>query len=125
MTNPTLIKLASRLPKASSLDGHAEELYGALGKHYIAIVEFRVADRTEVDPDSDAHPKVKLEIGALEVAYDPKDDELVRQMMRDIYQRRTADGTFDSVEPSGEVVRTPSDTSKPIPIKRTRAPRKP
>lgn len=125
MPNDTLIKLSSRVPKASSLDGHADQLYGALGKHFVAVIEFRVADRTEVDPDSDASPKVKLEIGSIEVAYDGEDDAHVRTLMQELYRGRTADGTFDSVEPNGEVVPKETDTSvkKPLNQRGPRVPR--
>lgn len=117
MPNDTLIKLSSRLPQASSLDGHADQLYSALGKHYVAIIEFRVADRTEVDPDSDASPKVKLEIGSIEVAYGGEDAAHVRTLMQEIYLARTADGTLDSVDPEkGEVHRTAQDGDVAIPI---------
>lgn len=119
MPNDTLIKLSSRLPKASSLDGHADELHGRLGRHYVAIVEFRVADRTEVDPDSDASPKVKLEFGSIEVAYNAEDEANIRSLQQAIYRARTAAGTFDAedVEPSGEVVPKATDTSKRRPRK--------
>lgn len=116
MTNDVLIKLSSRVPQSCSLDGHADGFYNNLGKHYVAIVEFRVADRTEVDPDSDASPKVKLEFGSFEVAYDGEDEAHVRTLMQELYRTRTADGTFDQIQPTGEVVREATDESAPIPI---------
>lgn len=114
MSNDTLVKLSSRLPKATSLDGHADAFHSDLGGHYIAIVEFRVADRTEVDPDSDAHPRAKLEITAIEVAYDSEDDAHIRSLQREIYDRRTSEGTLDYKDPeTGEISRAPSDSTVP------------
>jgi hypothetical protein len=69
MPNDTLLKLSSRLPKASSLDGHADKLHGELGKHCAFAGEFRIADITEVDPSSDGSPKVKIEIMLIEVVF--------------------------------------------------------
>lgn len=117
MPNDVLIKLSSRTPQSSSLDGHADEFYGRVGKHYVAVIDFRIKNRTEVDEDTDEHPVVRLEINSIEVAYDGEDAAQLRTLMQGIYLARTADGTLDSVDPEkGEVHRTAQDGDVAIPI---------
>jgi hypothetical protein len=123
--NGTIVKLLAKLPPQTSIDPVADQLYDQLGKHRVAIVEYVVADRTEPDPESDGHPVVRLRSRLIELALNPDDEAEVRALMERLYRDRTMDGTLDSVEPTGEVTRRPTDLSsvQPTGAARARTPR--
>jgi hypothetical protein len=127
--NGVLVKILGKLPPQTSLDPIADELYDQLGRHRVGIVEYVVADRTEPDPESDAHPVVRLRARLIEFALNVEDEAQVRTLMERLYRDRTSAGTLDlgaaDVEPTGEVVRKPTDLSsvKPSGAARARAPR--
>lgn len=115
MTNDKKLRLRGKLPDVSSLDGMADELHRAVGRRLVFIGELHVADRTEPDPDTEAHPTVTLRLTRVELPKDDDEAELWRKLASDAYKARTAEGTFDgmdNVEPTGEVVRKPTATSR-------------
>lgn len=63
----------------------ARKMYDSLGSKHIAIVEFKVATRTEGDDDSH---EVKLDILAVEPAASEETDEHLRELQRALYRRR-------------------------------------
>lgn len=75
----------------------AQKMYDQLGSHHIAIVEFKVAERTEGDDDSHA---VKLEIRALEPADDDETDEYLRNLQRALYFKRNPQPALTEGDPS-------------------------
>lgn len=76
----------------------AQKMYDQLGSHHIAIVEFKVAERTEGDDDSHA---VKLEIRALEPAGDDERiDEHVRELQRALYYKRNPQPALTTGDPT-------------------------
>jgi hypothetical protein len=108
MTNDVILRLRGKLPEQTSLDARADEHYRSVGKHYVALVEYVVESQTIPDPASEAHPVGTLRLTKIELPLDAADDEAWRELMRGTFVRRTNDGTFDSVEPDGEVARDPS-----------------
>jgi hypothetical protein len=76
---------------------HARDLFRELGAHRMAIVELTSVERTEQGPDEDKDDVVKVRVVDLEIAGDEITDERLRQFLRDLYRRRTADGTLDEV----------------------------
>jgi hypothetical protein len=118
LTNDVLLRLRGKLPEQTSLDARVDEHYRSLGRHYVAIVEYVVAARTEPDPESEAHPTAALLLTKIELPADDADDERVRELMRELWAKRTAAGTIpgidgdeDFVEPTGEVTREPTALS--------------
>ena len=107
----TVIKLHAQLPKAgnSGLPGAlAERMWENLGASYIAIVEFRVAERTEPADAGDedgAEPSARLRVTGIGVAPDPAVDEDLRHVMRALYDSRTADGTLPFPRDPAQVLR--------------------
>lgn len=84
--------------------GLAHKMYDKLGSKHIAIVEFKVAERTEGDDDSHA---VKLEIRAVEPADDRDTDEYLRELQRALYRKRNPQPALtakDSTEPTVDAV---------------------
>lgn len=63
----------------------ARTMYDQLGSHHIAVVDFRVAERTEGDDDSHA---VKLEISYLEPADDKDTEDYLRELQQALYRKR-------------------------------------
>lgn len=82
----------------------ARKMYDKLGSKHIAIVEFKVDERTEGDDDSHT---VKLEIRAVEPADDLDTDEYLRTLQRSLYFKRNPQPALtakDSTEPSVDEV---------------------
>jgi hypothetical protein len=125
VSHGTIVKILGKLPPQTSIDPIADQLYDQVGRHRIGIVEYVVQDRLEVDPETDAHPVVRMRARLIELALNPDDEAEVRTLMERLYRDRTLDGTLDSVEPNGEVVRKPTDLStvKPTGAARARTPR--
>jgi len=131
LTNDTIVRLRGKLPEQTSVDARVDEHYRNLGKHYVAIVEYVVASRTEPDPESEAHPTATLLLTKIELAGDDADDERMRDLMRELWAKRTSNGTIPGIdgedgftEPNGEVTRAPTlSTVKPTGAARTRRPR--
>ena len=90
-----IIKLASKPTSdaAEALGIHAGALYATPGKRIVVICELASVERTEVAPDEDGKPSVKLQIKELEVASD-KQEDAVRQAMKALHTTRTAFGTL-------------------------------
>jgi hypothetical protein len=99
----TTIKMQASLPKGAVDDIDADRMWSNLGGHYMALVEFEVAER--VEPADDAAPTAKLHVTRLELARGGQDDEQLRQGMLARYRARTAVGTLDQEQDpdAGEV----------------------
>jgi hypothetical protein len=98
--------LDSRIPAlvAAALEPLADEMFVALGSHWVGTVELRVAERSEPDDGEDreegqAVKKAKLRLVALELVHrDSADDERVREFHRGLFKSRTGVGTLDDAE---------------------------
>ncbi|MET7458085.1 hypothetical protein ACWEPZ_37725 [Streptomyces sp. NPDC004288] len=76
---------------------HAKGLFTNLGSNVMAIVELSSVERIEPGPDEEKPDTVKVRIVDMEVASDEFTDERLRQLSQELYQRRTSEGTFDSL----------------------------
>ncbi|MFD3802605.1 hypothetical protein ACFWTC_03030 [Streptomyces sp. NPDC058619] len=81
---------------AESLEPFASEMFKQRRGRWMAIVELAHVERTEPGPDEDKDPTVKIRVTAIEVAADAITDERLRNLQRDLYVRRTSDGTLDA-----------------------------
>lgn len=80
----------------------AQKMYDQLGSHHIAVVEFKVATRTEGDDDSH---EIKLEIRAVEpVDDDERVDEHLRELQRALYFKRNPQPALTTGDPSEPTV---------------------
>lgn len=79
----------------------AQSMYDRLGSHHVAIVDFKVAERTEGDDDSHA---VKLEIRAIEPATDDIVDEHLRKLQRAQYFKRNPQPALTTEDPTEPTV---------------------
>lgn len=78
----------------------ADSMWNRLGSHHIAVVGFRVAERTEGEDDSHA---VKLEISYLEPSDDDDTAEYLRELQRALYRKRNPQPALtanDATEPN-------------------------
>jgi hypothetical protein len=92
----TSVKLNGALPSGPIPDKLARAMWENLGGHYMAVVELRVAQRTEPDPDDDTDPAAQLRVDKIEVAQSEVVDESLRGVLRALWQARTAEGTLDA-----------------------------
>jgi hypothetical protein len=92
----TQIKMNGALPSGPIPDKLARAMWENLGGHYMAVVELRVAQRTEPDPDDDTEPAAQLRVDRLEIAQSEVIDESLRGVLRALWQARTAEGTLDA-----------------------------
>ncbi|MFC8267768.1 hypothetical protein ACFUIZ_18855 [Streptomyces cinereoruber] len=83
---------------AESLEPFASEMFKQRRGRWMAIVELAHVERTEPGPEEDKDPTVKIRVTQIEVAADAVTDERLRQMLRDLYGRRTSDGTLDEFD---------------------------
>lgn len=86
----------------------ADDLYHRLGSHQMAIVEFKVAERTEGDDDSQA---VKLDITRVEPAADEVTEDHLHQLERALYFRRNPQPALTTGDPSEPTVTAVLDAS--------------
>jgi hypothetical protein len=91
----TNIKLHAALPSGAIPDNLGQKMWDGLGGHHMAIVELRVAERTEPAHDDDTDPSAKLRVVGLEFAQDKNDDELLRHAQQNRYLARTGKDTLD------------------------------
>lgn len=82
---------------AEALEPHASEMFKQRKGRWIAVVELAHVERTEPGPDEEKNPTVKLRVTDLEIASTAFLEDQARQLLRALYQRRTADGTLDEV----------------------------
>lgn len=80
---------------AEALEPFADQMFKQRKGRWIAVVELAHVERTEPGPDEDKNPAVKLRVTDLEIAATAFTEDQLRQMLRDLYQRRTSDGTLD------------------------------
>jgi hypothetical protein len=92
----TTAKIESKLSAAaaSGLEPWVQLLYAVPGKRVIGVVELRHVERTQVAPEADADPSVKLRVTHLEIARDEQ-EETLRQALQALFLHRTAHGTLD------------------------------
>jgi hypothetical protein len=98
----TTVKLKGQLLKRvnEALQPFAERMYADRGHRWVALVELDGVERIEVDEiddDGDTYTgyTVVLRIAHVEIA-DGNAEEPVRQALRALWARRTADGTLDA-----------------------------
>ncbi|MFG2976252.1 hypothetical protein ACGFYY_25130 [Streptomyces sp. NPDC048331] len=91
------VKLDSKIltDVAEALEPHADQMFKQRKGRWIAVVELAHVERTEPGPDEEKNPTVKLRVTDLEIAAGAVYEDEVRRLMRELYQRRTADGTLD------------------------------
>ncbi|WKD36549.1 hypothetical protein [Streptomyces xanthophaeus] len=82
---------------AEALEPFASEMFKQRRGNWMAIVQLSHVERTEPGPDEDKDPSVKIRITQIEVAGDALTQDQLRHLMRDLYERRTSDGTLDEV----------------------------
>lgn len=79
---------------AEALEPHATEMFEQRAGRWMAVVEFGHAERTEPGPDEDKNPTVKIRVTSIEVAADEVTRGRLRGVQREMYDRRTSDGTL-------------------------------
>jgi len=96
----TQIKFDSKVVAdvADALTRHAPEMFKERAGHWMAVVELAHVERTEPGPEEEKEPSVKLRVTAIEVAPDDYADERLREVQRDLFERRTRAGTLGEVE---------------------------
>lgn len=77
----------------------ADNMWHALGSHHIAVVDFRVVERSEGEDDTNG---VKLEIAYLEPADDTDTTGYLQELQRALYRKRNPQPALtagDTTEP--------------------------
>lgn len=80
---------------AASLESFAPQMFKQRAGRWMAVVELAHVERTEPGPEEEKNPTVKVRITQIEVAGSAVNDEHLRHLLLDLYQRRTAEGTLD------------------------------
>ncbi|WDZ91165.1 hypothetical protein [Nocardiopsis sp. HUAS JQ3] len=98
----TTVKVKGQLIKrvAEALQPFADRMYADRGHRWVALVELDGVERIEADTpgdDGDTHTgyTVVLRLAHVEIA-DGRAEDPVRQALRALWARRTADGTLDA-----------------------------
>lgn len=86
---------------AEALEPHATEMFKQRRGRWMAVVELSHVERVEPGPDEDKAPAVKVRVTGIEVAADEITAGRLRGVQREMYDRRTSDGTLFQHE--GEV----------------------
>ena len=86
---------------AEALEPFAEEMFKQRRGRWMAVVEVSHVERSEPGPDEDKQPSVKIRVTSVEVAGDEVSAGRLRSVQREMYERRTSDGTLFQHE--GEV----------------------
>ncbi|MGW3144882.1 hypothetical protein ACWDG1_09405 [Streptomyces sp. NPDC001177] len=79
---------------AEALEPFADEMFKQRQGRWMAIVEFGHVERTEPGPDEDKNPAVKVRVTSIEVAADEITAGRLRNVQREMYDRRTSGGTL-------------------------------
>ncbi|CAM5265519.1 hypothetical protein [Streptomyces fumanus] len=79
---------------AEALEPFSEAMFKQRGGRWIAVVEFGHAERTEPGPDEDKNPSVKIRVTSVEVAADEITGGRLRNLQREMYERRTSGDTL-------------------------------
>lgn len=92
------VKLDSKVltDVAEALEPHADTMFRQRRGRWVAVVELAHVERVEPGPDEDKAPAVKVRVTSLEIAPDVSWEATLRQLMNDLYRRRTSDGTLDA-----------------------------
>ncbi|MFE2936684.1 hypothetical protein [Streptomyces sp. NPDC059278] len=86
---------------AEALEPHTTAMFKNRHGRWMAVVELAHVERTEPGPDEDKAPAVKVRVVGIEVAGDEISGGRLRQLQRDMYDRRTSGGTlFESDQKS-------------------------
>ncbi|MES9804955.1 hypothetical protein [Streptomyces cinereoruber] len=83
---------------AEALEPFASEMFKQRAGRWMAVVELSHTERTEPGPEEDKNPSVKVRITTIEVAADAFTNDRLRNLQRDMYQRRTDAGTLDEID---------------------------
>ncbi|MCB5168040.1 hypothetical protein LG634_24835 [Streptomyces bambusae] len=91
------VKLDSKVltDVGEALEPYAADMFKLRTGRWLGVVEFVHAERTQPGPEEDKNPSVKIRVADLEIAPDAIFENELRQIMRDLHQRRTAEGTLD------------------------------
>ncbi|MEU9000498.1 hypothetical protein [Streptomyces sp. NPDC048551] len=91
------VKLDSKVltDVAEALEPYAADMFKQRSGRWVAVVEFSHSERTQPGPEEDKNPSVKIRITDLEIAPSAAFENEIRQLLRDLHQRRTSDGTLD------------------------------
>lgn len=113
------VKLDSRLPETSGLSVLASQLWSDLGGRYLAVVEFRVSERTEPDDeDEKAEPSCRVALIRVEVAEDGASARTARKLLDELRAKRTSAGTLDEVDTAtGEIAQRFADDLRDGPLR--------
>lgn len=79
---------------AEALEPFAEEMFKQRRGRWMAVVEIGHVERSEPGPDEDKNPAVKVRVMTIEVAADEVTAGRLRNLQRDMYDRRTSGGTL-------------------------------
>lgn len=92
----TDIKFDSKVLEAvaEALEPHADDMFKLRRGRWMAVVELTHVERIEPGPDEEKAPSVKLRVTGVEVAGDEVNDERLRQLQRQMFERRTSAGTL-------------------------------
>ncbi|MFJ6935721.1 hypothetical protein [Streptomyces sp. NPDC101132] len=91
------VKLDSKIltDVAEALEPHASEMFKQRQGRWVAVIELAHVERVQPGPDEDKDPSVKLRVTDLEIAPTAAFENEIRQLLRDLHQRRTSEGTLD------------------------------
>lgn len=107
----------------AGLEPWIQPLYQVPGRRVIGVVELRHVERTQVAPEADSEPSVKLRITHLEIAREEQ-EETLRQALQALFLHRTAYGTLNEdseIELSDQSLRLIADSLHAAEAARLRA----
>lgn len=79
---------------AEALKPYAEAMFKQRHGHWMAVIELAHVERSEPGPDEDKNPAVKVRVTGIEVAADEITAGRLRNVQREMYDRRTSGGTL-------------------------------
>ncbi|MGW1463874.1 hypothetical protein ACWCPT_05900 [Streptomyces sp. NPDC002308] len=90
------VKLDSKIltDVAEALEPFADQMFKSRHGRWMAVIELGHVERTEPGPEEDKLPAVKVRVVGIEVAGDEISGGRLRQLQRDMYDRRTSGGTL-------------------------------
>ncbi|MEU2730072.1 hypothetical protein ABZ650_20385 [Streptomyces griseoviridis] len=79
---------------AEALEPFATEMFKQRRGQWMIVAEITHVERTEPGPDEDKQPSVKVRLTSVEVAADEITSGRLRNLQREMYDRRTSGGTL-------------------------------
>lgn len=79
---------------AEALEPFSEEMFKQRRGRWMAVVELTHTERNEPGPDEDKQPSVKVRVTTIEVAADEITAGRLRNVQREMHERRTSGGTL-------------------------------